>query len=103
MCVVLLGLIIQWALHPVLYMSAQCTACDFVPCLRPGDACHNIGKEAMRHFWDNFTQIGCYENVSPLVATLISQGSWNTHKSDTVAHLCLNVPLAGAMTEATKL
>lgn len=48
-------------------------------------------------------QIGCYEKVSSLVATLISQGSWNTRKSDVVAHLCLNVSLAGAMTEATKL
>lgn len=84
-------------------MSAQCTLCDFVSCLRPCDACHNIGKEAMRYFRKDFMQIGCYEKVSSLVATLISQGSWNTRKSDVVAHLCLNVSLAGAMTEATKL
>lgn len=46
----IVGINYTMALHPVLYMSAQCTLCGFVPCLRPGDACNNIGKGAVQYF-----------------------------------------------------
>lgn len=55
------------ALHPVLYMSAQCTLCDFVLCLRPGDACNNIGEEAMLYLQHDFMSFGCCENVSSFI------------------------------------